>query len=359
MWKVLLTSAGSGVGEAIYKSLRLCKIPISIVAADINAFNSGSFRCEKAYRIPPPDAKDYADHILSICNKEQVDVVISGSDTELPMLAAIKEQNAMNTLILTGNTGSVQICRDKQKSYEFFREKGFPFVATVYWDDVDRLISDCGFPLLAKPKGGSGSVGVEIIMSGEDLDRLVNKGDYIFQEYLISENWGVTKETIKRDDIIHGNTLIQKDEISIQVLLGQDKEIYGRFMSRNVLKFGMPTKIFPFQSNEYEDLACQMALALAEAGMVGPVNLQCKITEQGPVFFEVNPRFTGITSVRATLGFKEVEAMLQHFLARGSREEISQYLQTDYDSACCRYLDEYKFSKVQLNQLESTGYIQN
>lgn len=359
MWKVLLTSAGSGVGEAIYKSLRLCKIPVSIVATDVNAFNSGAFRCEKAYRIPLPDAKDYAEHVLSICDKEQIDVVISGSDTELPMLAAIKEQNVIGSLILTGNTASVQICRDKQKSYEFFRQKGLPFVATVYGNDVDGLISDCGFPLLAKPIGGSGSVGVEIIMNRDDLDGLDNKDDYIFQEYLISENWGLTKENIKRTDIVQGNTLIQKDEISIQVLLGQDKEIYGRFMSRNVLKFGMPTKIFPFQSDEFEDLACQMALELAETGMIGPVNLQCKITDKGPVFFEVNPRFTGITSVRATLGFREVEAMLHHFLGGASREDISQYLQTDYDSACCRYLDEYKFPKGQLKQLETKGYIQN
>lgn len=359
MWKVLLTSAGSGVGEAIYKSLRLCETPVSIVAADINAFNSGAFRCEKAYRIPPPDAKDYADKVLSICDQEQIDVVISGSDTELPMLAAIKERNAIASLVLTGNTHSVQICRDKQKSYEFFRAKELPFVATVYWSDIDRLISDCGFPLLAKPKGGSGSVGVEIIMNHTDLEDIDNKEDYIFQEYLISENWGLTKETIQRTDMIRGNTLIQKDEISIQVLLGQDKEIYGSFMSRNVLKFGMPTKIYPFESADYNDLACRMALELAEIGMVGPVNLQCKITSKGPVFFEVNPRFTGITSVRATLGFREVEAMLQHFLAGCGRDEIGQYLQTDYNSACCRYLDEYKFPKGQLKQLEMNGYIQN
>jgi carbamoylphosphate synthase large subunit len=357
--KILLTSAGSGVGEAIYKSLAISRLNASIVATDISSFNSGAFRSHRAYKIVGPDDPRYSRQITDICQKEDIDVVLSGSDTELEKLAELKAGRQLQSFIMTGSPEVVRICRDKRQTFEFFQSRGLPFVTTVYRDGVDEIIREYGFPILAKPKGGSGSLGVEVLMNRRELDALEDEENFIFQEYLLSENWPVTKATISRDDVMKFHALVQKDEISIQVLLGKNKEIFGTFMSRNVLKFGMPTKIFPFCCEEYEEIAWRMAGCLADVGLIGPVNLQCKITERGPIFFEVNPRFTGITSVRAVLGFREVEAMLNHFILNCNDEGLAGLLNTDYDSACCRYLDEYAFPKTKLEALENGGYIEN
>lgn len=359
MLKVLLTSAGSGVGEAIYKSLAISGLDTTIVATDISGFNSGSFRCDRAYKIVAPEDPRYSQQIIDICRQQDIDVVLSGSDTELGKLAELKAAGAVKSFIMVGAPEAVRVCRDKRQTCEFYLKHSLPFVSTSLYSGVEDIIRAYGFPILAKPTGGSGSLGVKVLMNQRDLQDLEAKEDYIFQEYLLSENWPVTKASITRDDVIKSNALVQKDEISIQVLLGRDKEVLGTFMSRNVLKFGMPTKIYPFICEEYEDIGRRMAACLADIGMIGPVNLQCKITDRGPVFFEINARFTGITSVRATLGFREVEAMLLHFMADRSREDVQRYLQTDYESACCRYLDEYKFPKEQIQRLETDGYIQN
>lgn len=356
---VLLTSSGSGVGEAIYKSLATSSMNTVIVATDISSFNSGAFRCDKAYTIVSPQDQRYTQQIIDICVRQQIDVVLSGSDTELEKLAELKAEKTLDSVIVVGTPEAVRICRDKRQTCDFYRTRNLPFVDTVLFDGIGKIIRDHGFPILAKPTGGSGSVGVKVLMDQKELDDLENKDDYIFQEYLLSENWPVSKAGLTREDVMKSGTLVQKDEISIQVLLGQNRDILGTFMSRNVLKFGMPTKIYPFVSDEYEDVARRMALCLADIGMIGPVNLQCKITDRGPVFFEINPRFTGITSVRATLGFKEVEAVLGHMLLNYSEEKINQLLDTDYGAACCRYLDEYKFPKTMLEKLETDGYIEN
>jgi carbamoylphosphate synthase large subunit len=359
MLKVLLTSAGSGIGEAIYKSLVTSGFDTTIVATDISSFNSGSFRCDRAYKIVAPNDPHYSQQIIDICSQQDIDVVLSGSDTELEKLAELKTAGFTSSFIMVGSPESVKVCRDKRLTYEFYRKHNLPFVVTTLFSGVEDIIREYGYPILAKPTGGSGSLGVKVLLNQKELNDLEGKEDYIFQEYLLSENWPVTKASITRDDVMKSNALVQKDEISIQVLLGKHKEILGTFMSRNVLKFGMPTKIYPFICDEYEDVARRMAGCLADIGMIGPINLQCKITDRGPVFFEINARFTGITSVRATLDFREVEATLQHFLNDRSKEEVQHYLQTDYDFACCRYLDEYKYPKGQLEQLETTGYVQN
>lgn len=356
---VLLTSAGSGVGEAIYKSLAISGLNTIIVATDISGFNSGAFRCDRAYKVVPPDDPRYTQQIIDICGQQQIDVVLSGSDTELEKLSELNAAKSLNSTIVVGAPDAVRICRDKRQTCNFYRERNLPFVDTVLFDGVEKIIRDHGFPILAKPTGGSGSIGVKVLMDQRELDDLQNKDAYIFQEYLLSENWPVNKGNLAREDVMKSGTLVQKDEISIQVLLGRKRDILGTFMSRNVLKFGMPTKIYPFVCDEYEDVARRMALCLADIGMIGPVNLQCKITDRGPVFFEINPRFTGITSVRATLGFREVEALLGHMLLNYPAEKLSQLLDTDYGSACCRYLDEYKFPKTMLEKLETDCYIEN
>jgi carbamoyl-phosphate synthase large subunit len=46
----------------------------------------------------------------------------------------------------------------------------------------------------------------------------------------------------------------------------------------------------------------------------GPCNVQLRLTEQGPVCFEINPRFSGTTPIRAHYGYNEVNAAIGNFL---------------------------------------------
>ncbi len=357
--KILLTGAGSGIGEAVYKSLRMSRLPIEITGTDMSGFNSGSFRCDKAYKVPCAGDEKYAKAIIDICGREKTDMVISGSDTELPVLAKIREQGLINSTVLTGSVKSVNICRSKKECYKFFSEKDMPFVHTAEYAEVDKIIQKYGFPIIGKPAGGSGSIGVKVFFKKDELELLEDKNNYVFQEYLIPDKWNIDKGSIKREDIFTKSCLVQKDEISIQVLLGKQGEILGTFMSKNVLKLGIPIKIFPFRDSLCEEMAVKMAKELAHEGMEGPVNLQCKITGRGPVFFEINPRFTGITSVRAELGFNEVEACIRHYLLNVARHGIEGCLNTDYTKAVCRYLDEVTYPKDKLNELENNNFVDN
>ena len=43
----------------------------------------------------------------------------------------------------------------------------------------------------------------------------------------------------------------------------------------------------------------------------GPVNIQCRKTDDGIIPFEINPRFSGTTPIRALFGVNEVETTIE------------------------------------------------
>ena len=92
----------------------------------------------------------------------------------------------------------------------------------------------------------------------------------------------------------------------------------------------------PLEDDEYGVRAAaeKMAKCLTELGQVGPCNFQSRITAEGPFFYEINPRFSGGSGMRAALGFNEVEACLRHLVLNQSAQEVRSCLATRYDQIC-------------------------
>jgi nucleoside-diphosphate-sugar epimerase len=88
----------------------------------------------------------------------------------------------------------------------------------------------------------------------------------------------------------------------------------GRMASRNNLKNGVPIEIIPVADPAIWNAVDKILPRLLELGMRGPVNIQGRITDEGMKFFEINPRFTGITWLRAMMGFNEVEECVKSWL---------------------------------------------
>jgi len=52
----------------------------------------------------------------------------------------------------------------------------------------------------------------------------------------------------------------------------------------------------------------EVALAL---GARGPLNIQCRLVDRVVYIFEINPRFSGTTSLRAMVGFNEPDVLIR------------------------------------------------
>jgi carbamoyl-phosphate synthase large subunit len=57
----------------------------------------------------------------------------------------------------------------------------------------------------------------------------------------------------------------------------------------------------------------EIALAL---GARGPLNIQCRLVEGRVVVFEINPRFSGTTSLRAMVGYNEPDVLVRRHVLR-------------------------------------------
>ncbi|MCU0650086.1 MAG: ATP-grasp domain-containing protein, partial [Gemmatimonadaceae bacterium] len=52
-------------------------------------------------------------------------------------------------------------------------------------------------------------------------------------------------------------------------------------------------------------------------GARGPLNVQCRMVDGDAWIFEINPRFSGTTSLRALVGYNEPDALIsEHVLGR-------------------------------------------
>jgi carbamoylphosphate synthase large subunit len=80
--------------------------------------------------------------------------------------------------------------------------------------------------------------------------------------------------------------------------------------------------------------------------------------KNGAKFFEINPRFTGITAVRALLGFNEVEALIRLFYFRESLDKIKDSLNYNENLLCSRYITEYVFNKKDYEMLRGSKIVE-
>ena len=98
------------------------------------------------------------------------------------------------------------------------------------------------------------------------------------------------------------------------------------------------------------------AVRIAEAlRPMGPSNIQMRVTDEGPVCFEINIRFSGTTPVRARLGFNEVEATLRHYVLN----EPACDLPVITEGIMLRYWNEAYIDAGACDALRQTGFLGN
>ena len=157
---------------------------------------------------------------------------------------------------------------------------------------------------------------------------------------------------LSREDLYEGTRLRQEEEYSVQVVVGKNQEVLGTFCSCNSLWHGIPFSIELLDDPVLTDLVLKMTGRLTEIGLIGPCNFQARRTSDGRYkFFEVNARFTGITPVRAEMGFNECDACYRHFVEGVDKPPLTAAI----DSCAFRYIAHDIFKKADLNALERSG----
>ena len=115
------------------------------------------------FKVPRVTSPDYPDILLNICKKNEVGMVIATIDTELLLLADLKESfRRLGIMVIVSDRNFVEVCRDKRNTGSFFERHGIRVPR-----EIDKYHPT--FPLFAKPYDGSLSTNLHYIKTVDEL----------------------------------------------------------------------------------------------------------------------------------------------------------------------------------------------
>ena len=330
MIKLLMTSVGSLEAQNLLDVIEfrgdadLCVVgTTSIPAIPLRG-------CERVYLVPPTEGPPsaFCQRLGAIIEREQPDVVIPSRDHDVTILAELAEQFPhLARRVPCGTAHTARLLEDKWLSYLFARDHGLSFAESVLVDsrsssqDICEWARQVGFPLIAKPRSGSGSRRVLFLSTPEQLQATLTEHDILLQRYI---GPGALLETFLSNARQHGQPLfysLEQSKYSIQTYIDRDGSVEPLCLTLNRMEGGLSKSVERTENERLRIVGEDWALALAEAGWRGPLNIQCQQdTDNSFVVFELNGRFTGATAARYCLGHDELAYLLWDRLGLASMQ---------------------------------------
>ncbi len=308
-----ISCIGSGVGQSVINSLRLSSLPLKTIGLGTNPFAYGAYDCDVYDYTSSIYEQRFVENLIEKCQEHKVDLIIPGLDDEALIYAQNfdKFKSAGIRTICSG-AELISICRDKDRMSKELSKVADFFVKCYDKNTLEHDIEtgDITFPFIVKPRGGFASRGIQIIRDNNDLNKIDE--DHIIQELAVPVKSDPNYEYYMNE--ISKNRNPQVSEISIQVVYNSEGKLLGRMASYNKLNNGVPIEVVPYERDYIWSIINKLTPTLLSMGLRGPLNIQGRLTENGLKLFEMNPRFTGITGLRALMGFNEVEACVKEWL---------------------------------------------
>ena len=304
--KVMIAGiGGASLGTEIFKSLRLAG-GYEVYGCDVSSTAYGLYQegFAKTYLI---DRSDYISGVIKACEDAGASFLIPGGEQPMTLLGAASTELALKGIKLLANSPEViETFSDKEATFECLKGCGVNIPKTIALNDKEDL-DHVGLPCIVKPATGSGgSVAVFFALTSEEAmtyAEFIKRGAStpIAQEYV--------------DD--------SEGEFTIGVLSLPDKHIVGSIALRRVLDAklsvayrGRGGVISSGYSqgyiDRYPDLCAQAEKIAEAAGSQGPINIQARVRDGVLLPFEINPRFSASTYLRAMAGFNEIDMLIKH-----------------------------------------------
>jgi carbamoyl-phosphate synthase large subunit len=307
--RVLVTGAGGPAAIAAMKSLR-AEESVQLIAADMDPWAAGLYLTGERTLVPAGAAPEFTAVLLDRCRALGVDVVLPTVDAELlPLARAREEYAAAGVALLLAPAAALDVILDKLT----LAEHCAGVVAVPRTELFGPSVDPAGwtYPLVVKPRRGSGSRGVIIVDSAAELAALDRSPALIVQEFLPGEEYSV--------DVLAdaaGHVIASVPRLRARVDSGVS--VGGRTVhDPEVERFGR---------------------VVAQAtGVTYVANVQCRRDADGvPALLEVNPRMPGTLGLTIASGVDMPRLALASLLGRPVPASV------DFcERAVVRFLDEH------------------
>lgn len=179
---ILMTGGGAPGAAGIIKCLRQEKA-YKIIVADANPEVVGKYLGDHFEIIPLATDPEFIDHVLAICRKNNIHVIMPLVTRELiPFSQRISAFEAIGVKLICSSYSSLEIANNKGRLYEFLEWRGIEVPAFRIVETIDQFklaVKELGYPqnqLCFKPCVANGSRGFRILSEQMNaLDHLINQ----------------------------------------------------------------------------------------------------------------------------------------------------------------------------------------
>jgi carbamoyl-phosphate synthase large subunit len=275
--RVLVTGTGGPAAIAAMKSLR-ADPAVELLAADMDPWAAGLYLVPPAARtlIPAGAAPDFIDVLLPRCLALGVNVVLPTVDAELRPLARARETFAAAGIdLLLAPAAALEVILDKLALARHCAGVVRVPRTEPFGSGLDP--AEWSYPVVVKPRTGSGSRGLATVGSAAELAALDRSPSLIVQEFLPGE------------------------EYSVDVLADADGHVIA---SVPRLRARVDSGVSVGGRTVHDPEVEWFGRAVAEAtGITYVANVQCKRDQDGvPALLEVNPRMPGTLGLTIASG---------------------------------------------------------
>ncbi len=302
--KIAVTGAGGGVGQSICKALSISSLVTELYPVDVQPLSAGLFRGKEGIVLPKGEEEGSMSKWREEFERRGIEIVFPGSDYDVVSLAAVRDEWATTggPKVLVSDLELVRDCRDKARTYERLVREKIDAPKCVWDRSLDETLafaSSAGYPVVIKPRAGSASRNVVVAKDAEELAFYFSRTPGpIVQEYLQIDG--------------------AAEEFTCAVFVNTDGDVTATFMARRTLSGGTTFKAEVGYWPELQPFLENIGRKLRPSG---PLNVQLRMTDRGPVPFELNIRCSGTTAIRSYYGYNEPEMWIRNYVLG---ESVSQ-----------------------------------
>lgn len=301
---VLITGAGSVMGQSIYKALAMHDFgeSLNIHFANSESLGAGRYFSNPAASVvaapifPLAADHDYNAFLERYVDEKSIDIVFSGTQHELAKIAKFRDRSLKAATI---SSEIADICMDKVKTSAVLSRHKIRVPATYALGTYVEDGSITDGPVVVKPNHSSSSRNIFRLEGRSDVLRLIGEGvvtpdSYLVQERLVGEEYTCGCYIDRYTKQIHHITFKR-------TLTPDGATFYGEII--NDLEI----------SRYLEEIG---AALVAEGLDFGHVNIQLIMTEVGPVLFEINGRLSSTEASKAHYGFNSCAAFVTNIVKK-------------------------------------------
>jgi len=265
---------------------------------------------------------NYIDFLVGYCKENNITIIISLFDIDLPVLAQNKQRFKDEGInVVVSDYEVTQICNDKWKTYEFLVENGI--LAPKSFIDLSEAqmaikMGDLNYPLILKPRWGMGSMSIFKVENDEELAVLYRKVQREVQEsYLKYESQLNPERAVIIQEFINGQ------EYGLDIINDLNKNYVTTFIKqKTAMRSGETDGATTIENKMLEQVGKKIAENLRH---IANLDTDCFLIDEKIYILEMNCRFGGGYPFSHLAGANLPSAILKWLEQKDGKASLKDY----------------------------------